>query len=657
MKIHLINMPFGYLRLPSIALTQLKAVIQNQFNDQVVTTIHYLNLDFGAFIGTGLYDFIAENPAAMHCNIGEWFFRAVAFPEAPDNTNDYLSHFDLHTEWADHINEHSDGIKTPISKDQIALKFFVNILLEKREKLNEFLDELIEKYQLDQCDLLGLTSMFTQNLPAFALARKLKARNPNLVIVMGGANCESPMGEEIARQIPSIDFVFSGPALLSFPCFIQYLLDRRLELCHAIDGVFSKTNLLASKVDSVVHRRGAELNINTWIDLDYDDFIHLIKVKWKALHIVPVLLFETSRGCWWGARSHCTFCGLNTNSMGYRAMNPEMAVLYLTRFFKKFGKKVKYYSSVDNIMPREYLESVFPKLELPNDLSIFYEVKADLSKAELAILSKARIRTMQPGIESLNTSTLKLMKKGETAAGNISLLKNSTEAGIRMAWNLLLGFPGDPESSYEVYAGDFDALYHLQPPKSVYTVRFDRYSPYFMKPGEHGLMLVPADFYFYLYPDWPFEKLFNLAYYFEDANSEAEYKKLTARWLPGINKKVARWVARFNGEDQLLRPLLFMEPQTGCVYDTRSGALKIQPISELEQRLLVALDQPTKLISLFQLIRDTAPTEIEDTLNELITKKYVYHENRKKFLSLVHTSAEGIKTQQSRVDLYQENAV
>jgi len=343
--------------------------------------------------------------------------------------------------------------------------------------------------------------------------------------------------------------------------------------------------------------------------------------------------------------------------MGYRAMNPEMAVLYLTRFFKKFGKKVKYYSSVDNIMPREYLESVFPKLELPNDLSIFYEVKADLSKAELAILSKARIRTMQPGIESLNTSTLKLMKKGETAAGNISLLKNSTEAGIRMAWNLLLGFPGDPESSYEVYAGDFDALYHLQPPKSVYTVRFDRYSPYFMKPGEHGLMLVPADFYFYLYPDWPFEKLFNLAYYFEDANSEAEYKKLTARWLPGINKKVARWVARFNGEDQLLRPLLFMEPQNGCVYDTRSGALKIQPISELEQRLLVALDQPTKLISLFQLIRDTAPTEIEDTLNELITKKYVYHENRKKFLSLVHTSAEGIKTQQSRVDLYQENAV
>ena len=657
MKIHLINMPFGYLRLPSIALTQLKAVIQQQFNGQVDTSIHYLNLDFGAFIGTGLYDFIAENPAAMHCNIGEWFFRNAAFPEAPDNTTDYLDHFDLQSEWVEPIQDYSDGIKIPVSKDQMALKFFVNILLEKREKLNDFLDELIEKYQLYQCDLIGLTSMFAQNLPAFALARKLKARNPNLIIVMGGANCESPMGEEIASQIPSIDFVFSGPALRSFPCFIQYLLDRRPEFCHTIDGVFSQTNLVASRVGSGVQRRGAELDINTWIDLDYDDFIQLIKVKWKTLRVVPVLLFETSRGCWWGARSHCTFCGLNTNSMGYRAMNPEMAVLYLNKFFKKFGKKVKYYSSVDNIMLREYLESVFPKLKVPDDLFIFYEVKADLSKAELKILAQSKIRTMQPGIESLNTATLKLMKKGETAAGNISLLKNSTETGIRMAWNLLIGFPGDPESSYEVYAADFDALYHLQPPKSVYTVRFDRYSPYFMKPGDHGLVLVPADFYFYLYPDWSFEKLFNLAYYFEDANTEAEYKKITTRWLPGINNKIDRWVARFNGEDQLLRPLLFLEPQTGCIYDTRSGFLNIQPLSELEKRLLIALDQPTKLISLFQLIQDTGPPEIEDNLNGLIHKKYVYHENRKKFVSLVHTSAEGVKAQQSRADLYQENAV
>lgn len=633
MKIRLINMPFGYLRLPSIALTQLKAVILNQFKDQVSTSIHYLNLDFGAFIGTDLYDFIAENPAAMHCNIGEWFFRSVAFPDAPDNTEDYLRHFELNNDWADH---EPDEKETPLSQDQLALKFFVNILLEKRVKLNSFLDELIEKYQLDQCDLVGLTSMFAQNLPAFALARKLKARNPNLIIVMGGANCESPMGEEIARQIPCIDFVFSGPALLSFPRFIQYRLDHQPELCHRIDGVFSKTNIMQS--DPVLHRRGAELNINTWIDLDYTDFIRLIKVRWKSLHIVPVLLFETSRGCWWGARSHCTFCGLNSNSMGYRAMDPEMAIPYLNRFFKQYGKLVKYYSSVDNIMPREYLYSVFPSLDVPEDLSLFYEVKADLSKEELGILAKAQIKTLQPGLESLNTATLKLMKKGETAAGNVSLLKNSSETGIRIAWNLLVGFPGDPESAYETYNHDFDSLYHLQPPKSVYTVRFDRYSPYFMKPGEHGLVLVPADFYYFLYPELPFASLFNLAYYFEDSNGEADYKKLIARWLPSINKKVSRWRERFSNEDHLLKPLLYLEEDNSRIVDTRKGELKIQHLTDLGKRILIALDQPTKLITLFQEFPEKEPAAIEEELNRLIEDKYVYHENRKKFLSLVHLS-------------------
>lgn len=650
-------MPFGYLRLPSIALTQLKSVIYERFNDEVNTKIHYLNLDFGAFIGTVLYDFIAENPAAMHCNIGEWFFRQVAFPDAPDNTSDYLQHFNLNVNWADPTAATEEGLATYGSRDEIALTFFVNILLEKRKKLNEFLDELIESYQLDQCDVVGLTSMFAQNLPALAMARKLKAKNPNLIIVMGGANCESPMGEEIVKNLPFIDFVFSGPALQSFPEFIHCFLQGQYEKCHQIDGVFSKLNLSPDYQETLIKRRGRELDINTWIDLDYDEFIQSVNRKWKSLRIIPVLLFETSRGCWWGAKSHCTFCGLNTNSMGYRAMDPELAVDYLNRFFKKYGKKVKYFSSVDNIMPREYLDTVFPKLEVPDDLSIFYEVKADLTKSELEILSRARIKTLQPGIESLNTSTLKLMKKGETAAGNVSLLKNSTETGIRIAWNLLIGFPGDPESAYEVYAGDFKALYHLQPPKSVYTVRFDRYSPYFMKPADHGLILVPADFYFYLYPDWPFERLFNLAYYFEDANTEAEYKKLSSRWRPLINRNVAAWVERFSGEDQLLLPSLFMDKQDGCVHDTRSGELKIKYLPELGQRILIALDQPTKLISLFQTLQDQTTAEIEEALEMLILDNFVYHENRKKFLSLVHTSPIGIKYQLSRVDLYQDNTV
>jgi radical SAM superfamily enzyme YgiQ (UPF0313 family) len=37
------------------------------------------------------------------------------------------------------------------------------------------------------------------------------------------------------------------------------------------------------------------------------------------------ILFESSRGCWWGAKSHCTFCGLKASTMLFRS-RPAMTV-------------------------------------------------------------------------------------------------------------------------------------------------------------------------------------------------------------------------------------------------------------------------------------------------------------------------------------------
>ena len=52
---------------------------------------------------------------------------------------------------------------------------------------------------------------------------------------------------------------------------------------------------------------------------DYSDYFHDLERSSSAINIFPTLLFETSRGCWWGAKSHCTFCGLNGGSMTFRS--------------------------------------------------------------------------------------------------------------------------------------------------------------------------------------------------------------------------------------------------------------------------------------------------------------------------------------------------
>ena len=58
-------------------------------------------------------------------------------------------------------------------------------------------------------------------MPSLCLARRIKARRPETVIVFGGAACEGEMGIELLRQFPEIDYVFLGEADLTFPPVVR----------------------------------------------------------------------------------------------------------------------------------------------------------------------------------------------------------------------------------------------------------------------------------------------------------------------------------------------------------------------------------------------------------------------------------------------------
>ena len=68
-----------------------------------------------------------------------------------------------------------------------------------------YIGELIESNRLGQ--LMGLTSVFQQQLGSLALAKRIKERAPETVIVMGGANCEATMGVETVRQFTFVDAI------------------------------------------------------------------------------------------------------------------------------------------------------------------------------------------------------------------------------------------------------------------------------------------------------------------------------------------------------------------------------------------------------------------------------------------------------------------
>ncbi len=608
MKISLVNMPFANIELPSIALTQIRSIVQNQFPGKVSIDIVPLNHDFAKYLGTDRYRYVSTSMQALYAGLGDWFFRQQAFPHLPDNTEKYLRrYFWGKTEDEQHVKE---------------------MIQQKRPGLDEYMDQLITEYELDKAQVLGFTSTFMQNAASFALAKRMKQRNPEVLVVMGGANCEFPMGKVIAEQVEYVDFAFSGPALKSFPEFLRHCMDGDLSKCSSIDGVFSKS---AGTLAAGLKIMGEEMSIDEPIELDYEDFMRRFDEDFANTGLKPILPFETSRGCWWGQRAHCTFCGLNPDTMGFRAMKPDLAIEQFKSLFRYSG--VGLLEAVDNILPKSYLEEVLPFLETPSGMEIFYEVKADLSEKDFAVLSKARVNHIQPGIESLATSTLKLMKKGTTAFQNVNFLKMCALYGIKPYWNLLIGFPGEGAEVYRRYLDIIPLLVHLQPPSGVFPVRFDRFSPYYNQAESYKLDLHPMDFYSFIYP---FDEaiLRDFVYYFSDRNLSAEYFTTMVQWIGKLQAVVNQWLARWKDPTQGLPPRLDFQGDSDIIRDSRSGQTVEYSVGASGKAILNFLSKPARIEEVVKVFSAQFGSNLSNQI-ELLREKGVVFQEGERLISLV----------------------
>ena len=611
-RIALINMPFSRVDLPSIALTQLKSVLENRLPGRIDVNIIYLNHDFAQSLGIERYAEIGNNVMATSSGLGDWLFRFAAFPDIEDNSKIYFRRYSRTLGFREGALEK---------------------LQEKYRVIELYLDELIDKYSLHEYSMVGFTSMFAQNVASFSMARKIKDRNSNIVTVMGGANCETCMGQTIAKNVDVVDFVFSGPALKSFPRLVQCLVENNASGCHEIKGVYSREKLARQGMNGS-DEIGEDMDIDACVSLDYADYLASLNKHFPGGELNPSLLFETSRGCWWGERVHCAFCGLNATTMNYRTMNVDHAIGLFKKLFE-YAPQVTSYKSVDNNMPKNFIAEVFPNLEPPAGSTIFYEVKTDLKKTDMEVLANSGITEIQPGIEALSTSNLKLMKKGSTSFQNIRFLKNCLIYDIKPRWNLLLGVPGEGEDVDAKYVDDLPLLVHLPPPMGAYPIRFDRFSPYFIHAKEYGLDLKPLCFYELVYP-FSSDDLNHLAYFFEDQNYNAPYIQLTVNWFRKIQERIGHWRTRYYRQDNLHKPSLefFRDGNSRVIRDSRSETIENYEISDTGMKILEMLDSPKTPARLARLLGELDEREVEVEIECLHKHKLLFQDGAS-YLSLV----------------------
>ena len=219
---------------------------------------------------------------------------------------------------------------------------------------------------------------------------------------------------------------------------------------------------------------------------DYDDYFRTLRTVGAPASLGVHVLFETARGCWWGERAKCTFCGLNGQTMTFRAKSPGRALDEIRHLATRYN--TGFLRAVDNIMAESYFVELLPRLAaLALNADIFYEITPNLRKAQVQALARARVTNVQAGVENLNSHILRLMRKGTTALKNVEFLRWCEAAGVYVDWNLLFGFPGETTEDYADALRTAELVTHLKPPSSIGRIRLDRFSDNFDRGEELGL--------------------------------------------------------------------------------------------------------------------------------------------------------------------------
>jgi ribosomal peptide maturation radical SAM protein 1 len=497
-------LPFADVNRPSIGVSLLQsAARQAGFS----STIEYFNLDFAETLGLEAYARLAFllPPDLM---AGEWFFADLAFGAAVPAEGDFV-----------------DKVLAKCAPDS-----WLQQIVDARRHREAFIADCVRRILAHRPRVVAFTSTFHQTCTCLAVAKRLKETPDPPAIVFGGANCEGEMGLTMIRAFAWIDYVSVGEADVSFPEFLRRLLREARD--EPPPGILARGATALTRPTPVEDLDALPLP-------DYADYFARIEKSPVRGDLQPCALIETSRGCWWGAKHHCTFCGLNGATMAFRSKNPDRAFAELAFLSRTYG--IKRIDGVDNILDVRYIQGLFPRLAASGlDLSLFYEVKSNLRFDQLASLRAGGMRAIQPGIESFSKDVLNLMKKGCSGAQNIQLLRWSQELGIGVVWNLLAGFPGESADEYRRQAELLPLLMHLAPPSTCTKIRLDRFSPLFVRSQELGLTRVrPAPGYYYAFPLGRAE-LAKLAYFFDFDYGDG---RDPFKYIDSLQVEVQRWQA------------------------------------------------------------------------------------------------------------------
>lgn len=476
-RVLLVNAPWGRIYCPSMGLGLLKARLTE---NGIPCDVLYLHLDwyarlrdaFGAAAATQQFE-----QGTVSEQVGEWAFAAGRFGVDDPGLARVRRHL-------------IESSPTPASAAQYEQFFQVAPLVKP------FIDEVVESVDWSAYDVVGFTTMFSQLNASLALAEGVRAVTDRPKIVFGGSRCEGELGEGVIEGHPVVDAAFTGKPDLNFLDYVREVVDggEPDDVPGAI--VRRSDGLLAHGPKEPV------ADLGTLPLPDYDDYFEHCRTVGLEESYPKFILVETARGCFWGVKNHCIFCGLLGEEPKYSVRPPEKVIEDIDILTRKYDTTRVMF--VDLIMNTKYFKPVFDWMaEDERDFRFFCELKPDIKRDHLETLWRAGCWRAQPGIESFDSGVLNLIDKGTTALQNVACLKFMRDLSMIPSWNFLYGIPQEEPAAYPAMIDKVRHLAHLEPPTSVTPMGLVRNSPAWARAEQLGLVDMR--------PDGAYPALFKLA--------------------------------------------------------------------------------------------------------------------------------------------------
>lgn len=293
---------------------------------------------------------------------------------------------------------------------------------------------LEEKY-----DVVGFSVYITSAQKTLHLAETIKARVPDVLVMVGGPQVTLSPGD---FQKACVDYIFIGEADYSLATLLKGL--ERGEKNPDIPGVLYREGPLFK----------GQMTLNLVEDLDELPLIDLERfydmAKFYPAVYQPgrrVVNLVGGRGC----PFQCSFCAAaQVNGRRVRNLSIERFLEYVSLYRDRGYDSFMFYDDTFTFNRKRVIGICEAIIRKKWKMRWNCWSRVDCMDAEmLAYMKAAGCHSIVFGCESMNDRTLKLLKKGFTAEQSLAGIEMVKKAGLLAVSSFMIGLPGETKDDIE----------------------------------------------------------------------------------------------------------------------------------------------------------------------------------------------------------------